>query len=106
MLDDFGPVIDTTVDPLKVYAQTELTNYCGSVEIDQYADPLNWWNKHQHLYPVISILAGKYLAIAATSAPCERLFSDGGNVVTEKRNKLHSETIRSLMFLHNNSDLL
>ncbi|XP_039672041.1 ubiquitin carboxyl-terminal hydrolase 29-like [Perca fluviatilis] len=44
------------------------------------ADPVAWWKLHQVTYPKLTKLARKYLCIAATSSPSERLFSTSGNV--------------------------
>lgn len=40
-------------------------------------------------------MARDYLAIPATSVPSERLFSAGGNMITEKRCRLAPKTVRA-----------
>ncbi|GET60559.1 ribonuclease H-like domain-containing protein [Rhizophagus irregularis DAOM 181602=DAOM 197198] len=50
-------------------------------------------------YPNLSKMALDYLAIPATSAPVERIFSSGTDLVTQKRCSLKGETIRELMCL-------
>ncbi|KAF0744863.1 zinc finger BED domain-containing protein 1-like, partial [Aphis craccivora] len=48
----------------------------------------------------VSLLAKKYLSIVATSVPCERLFSEGGTIISKKRNRLSSERLSQLLFLN------
>ncbi|CAG8800074.1 24587_t:CDS:1, partial [Racocetra persica] len=67
---------------------------------DQY--PLTWWRTNQKWFPVLSKLARKYLAISATLTASERLFSDAGNTMTEKRTSLLPTTFEHLVFLRNN----
>jgi len=44
-------------------------------------------------------MARQYLAIPATSAPVERMFSIGGNIVTESQNRLDPKTIKKTVLL-------
>ena len=44
--------------------------------------------------------SARYLAMPATSASVERLFSVAGQVVTAKRNSLHPSSVTLLVFLH------
>ena len=45
------------------------------------------------------MLARRYLAIPATSAAVERVFSIGSNVISKSRNRLLPDTVRKLMLL-------
>jgi len=47
---------------------------------------LIWWKSQKDVYPWLSLLAKTILAIPATSAPCERVFSKVGLMVNAKRN--------------------
>ena len=62
--------------------------------------PLQWWKEHARLLPYLSRLAYRYLAMPATSAPVERLFSVTGQVVTAKRASVDPHTVTFLVFLH------
>lgn len=84
-------------------------------EIDQYEyippieagkDPLEWWKTHEKQFPTLSKVAKKLLCIPATSVPCERVFSDAGNVVTTKRAQLNEDTVEEVLFLYENADCL
>jgi len=44
-------------------------------------------------------MARDYLAITATSVSSERLFSSGGNMLTDKRCKLAPKTLRASLCL-------
>lgn len=45
----------------------------------QHANPLtDWWLRHEVLFPHVAVIARRILAVPATSAPVERLFSAAG----------------------------
>ena len=69
---------------------------------DKSGDPLLWWKNREVLYPILSKLAKKYLAIPASSVPSERIFSLAGNLVTKKRVNLLPENVDLLIFLNKN----
>ncbi|XP_025155329.1 zinc finger BED domain-containing protein 4-like [Harpegnathos saltator] len=48
----------------------------------------------------LSALAIKYQSLIATSVPSERLFSEAGKIMTEERNRLTSDHLNQLLFLH------
>ncbi|KFY06197.1 hypothetical protein V491_08791, partial [Pseudogymnoascus sp. VKM F-3775] len=54
--------------------------------VDRNTNILKYWQAKQYQYPVISQIARDYLAIPASSAASERIFSVGGDIVTKKRN--------------------
>ncbi|KAF3802655.1 hypothetical protein GCG54_00013889, partial [Colletotrichum gloeosporioides] len=54
---------------------------------------------NSYKYPILAILARRYLAILATSTPIERVFSITSNIVTKNRNKLSPQTIAELILL-------
>ncbi|CAG8580474.1 7476_t:CDS:1 [Ambispora gerdemannii] len=71
----------------------------------QKENPLVWWNNNIKTFPHHIKQARKYLSIPATSVPSERLFSDAGNIITEKRNRLSSDIVHDILFLKHNSKL-
>lgn len=76
----------------------EINNYLNTLnEIN--TDPLMWWKEHQNEYPILSLIAKDYLIIQATSVPAEQAFSIAGNTITQTRNKLDSETARTILCL-------
>jgi len=68
--------------------------------------PLPWWSQRKGEFPLLARLARKFLAIQISSASVERLFSDGGNVVTKKRCSLASDTLEDLVLVKANRELL
>ena len=68
--------------------------------LDEKANILMWWKKHAVRFPYLSRLARRYLAMPATSASVERLFSVAGQVVSAKRARLDPSTVTLLVFLH------
>ena len=48
-------------------------------------DVMQWWSDHEANFPHIALLALKYVAIPASSAPSERVFSQLKLVIDCKR---------------------
>jgi len=53
-----------------------------------------------HLFPWLGVLARHVIAIPATSAAPERLFSAVGNVMTKKRSRLTCDNMEELVYLN------
>ena len=72
-------------------------------EIENSDDPLRWWKLNQHQFPILCSLAKKFSCITATTLPCERMFSNAGTIVDNKRCSLDSNSnLDCLVFLHRN----
>jgi len=65
-----------------------------------FSNPLDWWRVHKDDFPYLANLAIKYLAIPATSAPSERVFSSAGLTIAKDRARLESTRANELVFLH------
>ncbi|XP_061585714.1 E3 SUMO-protein ligase ZBED1-like [Cololabis saira] len=83
-------------------AEAELNSYLMTPAIDGEDDPLAWWKVHKINFPRLCNMARKYLCVPATSAPSERLFSAGGNIVTCTRSSLKPAKVDMLVFLAKN----
>jgi hypothetical protein len=59
----------------------------------------NWWLKNQYKFPLIFQMWRDYSAIPVTLAPFERVFSAAGNLVSNKRTRIASETIKYVICL-------
>ena len=77
-----------------------MTTDPGELTDDATTNPLQWWKKWGSKFPSLAQLARRYLAMPATSAPVERLFSVAGLVATAKINRLAPSTASLLVFLH------
>ena len=63
---------------------------------------LNFWKTHQTKYPQLFKLFKILYTIPATSTPSERLFSDAGYQVWDRRNKISPERVEQVMFIFEN----
>ena len=84
------------VHPLEAECKAYMTAMRGNVEID----PLVFWAKYQHQYPILAAVVRRVLAIPATSSSSERLFSAGGRVCTFDRSSLKPATVDILTTMH------
>ncbi len=66
-------------------------------------DVLDWWKIHQTMFPNLSRMARQFLALPASSAGVERLFSRSGEMHGDKRKRLKEETLQSLLFMNKKS---
>jgi hypothetical protein len=96
----------------EIHIQTidqELEHYRSMPDLESCAaspgDPLRWWKENSNALPNLSKLARKYLAIPATSAPSERLFSVAGLTISEQRSTLRPDNAETLIFLKQNWSL-
>jgi hypothetical protein len=62
-------------------------------------DILKYWASNEYEFPIIARIARDHLAIPATSAASERVFSIGGDIITKKRNRLGASNTRRLLCL-------
>ena len=83
----------------RVEEAIEHERYLKEPTTDLQDDVLGWWKQHAYEYPCLARIARDYLAIPATSAPAERVFSGGADLVTDKRGSLDEETIRVCLCL-------
>ena len=68
----------------------------------EYNNPLDWWRFRATEFPRLSRMARKILAIPATSAPSERVFSVAGLTITKLRSRLRPDNASCLVFLKEN----
>ena len=73
--------------------------YLKEEPISQKIYLLDYWKQNATRFLILNILTRKYLAIPATSASIERIFSISNDIITKKRNRLTSVTIKQLILL-------
>ena len=67
--------------------------------IKRDTDILRYWASKEYKFPIIARIARDHLAIPATSAASECVFSVGGDIITKKRNRLGAGNTRRLLCL-------
>lgn len=84
---------------------SEIEMYLNAPTLDEDANPLDYWRQHQTQFPTLCQLAKRYLAIPASSAPVERLFSIAGRIFSKERSCLSDVRFEELMFVKCNKHL-
>ena len=60
-------------------------------------NPLAWWVDRRHVWPILSKLALNIFSTLAMSVELERVFSNGSELITDKRNGLGDDTVKAEM---------
>jgi hypothetical protein len=58
-----------------------------------------YWQSKQFEFPILAQIARDFLAIPASSAASERVFSQGGDLITKKRNRIGGTNTRYVLCL-------
>jgi zinc finger BED domain-containing protein 1 (E3 SUMO-protein ligase ZBED1) len=99
----YGPRFGDSSMPYVPFDEVE--RYKKLSLMDRKFTPLSFWKLRHMEFPTLAKLARKYLAMQASSAAIERVFSTGSNTVTKKRSRLAKDSIEDLIMLHDNKDL-
>uniref|UniRef100_A0A8R1E235 Dimer_Tnp_hAT domain-containing protein n=1 Tax=Caenorhabditis japonica TaxID=281687 RepID=A0A8R1E235_CAEJA len=78
----------------------EIQQYCATPPTST-ADPFTFWRENQN-FPRLKSMAQKLLAVAATSAESERLFSIAGQICVPKRNRIGEGALEKYIFCNAN----
>ncbi|GES79255.1 zinc finger BED domain-containing protein 1-like [Rhizophagus clarus] len=95
-------IVEEESSQIEVDYTDEITTYFLLPVARENKNPLYWWKSKQENFPVLSIIARKYLGIPATSVASERLFSDAGNHIIAKRSLLDPALLGKMVFLKRN----
>jgi hypothetical protein len=79
--------------------ETEYARWMKQLPIPRKTDILKYWASKEYEFPIVARMARDHLAIPATSAPSECVFSVGSDIITKKRNRLGGENTRRLLCL-------
>lgn len=71
-----------------------------------FNNPLKWWSVNEGKFPLVAKLAIVFLAIPATSAPSERVWSRASQVLSIKRASLDPAIASRIMFIRENIRLV
>ena len=77
--------------------------YFQEAVMDEQDDPLKYWKENGHRFSRLAWLACRVLAIPASSAPVERVFSVAGKIFHPERCALVNERFEDLMVIRCNS---
>ncbi len=93
------PIADTIVAEVRNYhAEKGQPMYVVGENGSLFSNPLVWWKAHVEKFHHVWLLASVVLAIPATSAPLEHVFSVAANIVNKKRVCLKSDMLIYLYF--------
>lgn len=88
----------------------EVTEYLRMRPLQEEESPLRFWASHMSKFPTLYKLARAYLAIPASSAGVERLFSTAGAIGRARRARITTEKMEMLLtnrqYLYNYSNVL
>lgn len=110
--DDMDPA-DALMRTLSTGGQVQQEKSPMEIEIAAYmsmvkpllkglTNVVGWWKEHEKTLPLLASYARRFIAIPASSASSERLFSTAGNVVTARRYNLDPSTTEMLTFCQQN----
>ena len=81
--------------------RSKVTDEDGNEKV-VFNNPLEWWKRNQKKISTLAGLARMYLAIQATSAPTERVFSVASRVISKFRTSLDPEMAGMLFYVAEN----
>jgi len=96
------PQVVEVADTLAV----EVTRYRATPECGEKDHPLEWWSRHAEGFPHVAKFARRYLALPASSAPSERVFSRLNLTVSSRRASLHPAKVEKMILLYENRHLV
>ena len=106
--DCFDELVASSTNPIP---QTSSDNNPGEKEVSTFLAvpfvakdecPFKWWTVQKSAFPNVYEVAKKFLSAPCSSVYSERIFSEAGNILNEKRNRLNPLKSESLLFLHHN----
>ena len=86
--------MDVDVDSV----EAEVNAYTRVQQVPLDTDPLMWWKQHVQEFPRLVRMVRQHLAVPATSASPERLFSSVGLVKSDLRGSLLDTTLIDVMW--------
>ena len=81
----------------------EMNQYQREDILPPYTNPYSYWSQHSARFPLLCIVAQKFLATPPSSIESERIFSIGGRIYSPQRGgRITGKTAESLMFCNYN----
>ena len=97
-VNEAGPPVNTSA------LRLEMDHYEKMQDMAENGNILKWWKENSTALPILSTLARVVLAIPASSAKSERVFSKGTNTLTHKRHNLEPELVEDIIVIAENPD--
>ena len=91
------PVRSSTIGKQRV--TEEVKAYLRTPQIQPHEDPLRWWRDERAQFPVLAQVAQKILAIPASSAPSERVFSKMARINAKDRASMKPSLTNALLMI-------
>ena len=79
--------------------KSEWNSYTHLRDVNRKKNPLEWWKNHCDQFPLLAVLAKRFLAVQATSASSERVFSHASRILSHNRTRLHSDVAGQLLYV-------
>jgi len=99
VLDEVDSADELFVPQGRVDADNEWTKWMKEAPVPRNTKILSYWRGKQYEFPTIARMARDHLAIPASSAASECVFSGGSDLITKKRNQLGGENTRKLLYM-------
>ncbi|RAL45132.1 hypothetical protein DM860_015538 [Cuscuta australis] len=91
----------TSSSATTVSSHNELAMYqgvpCDYDDDDDDFDMLGWWKRNEHMFTCLGMLARQVLSVPVSTVAVEREFSACGNILTDYRSCLNSESLETLV---------
>jgi hypothetical protein len=81
-------------------SKSELLLYLDEANVpveDENFNLLNYWKVNTHRFPVLAIMAKRFLAVPASSVSSESTFSTSGRILDDYRSSLKPATVQALV---------
>jgi hypothetical protein len=91
--------LDMMFTKLIIHEDLHLNAYTRVQQVTLDTDPLMWWKQHVKEFPRLARMTRQHLAVPATSASPERLFSSVGLVKSDLRGSLLDTTLIDVMWV-------
>mgnify|MGYP006216102695 CR=1 FL=1 len=106
--DDDRESIQLTCElELEHYLRDAKNGACPMYDVEsEFNNPLGWWKQNCVKYPFVVNLARKILAIPATSAPSEHIWSCATRIFSLHHASLKEEVVGHMIFIKENLRLL
>lgn len=75
----------------------EIQRYLEQPLLNLSMSPLMWWKEHAYNFPHLSELVKFKFGTVATSVPCECIFSNSAQIISDRRNRISSDKVNQIM---------